>query len=231
MIGVPLAYAALVPAKGDARPERQSSSVAVLTWVKLERSRSYVRITFAGFVLFHSLIQAYRAATAGALPEPGLESEPWLVAFVVLLVWLPFLIFAGAELFAPRRVVAPSSAPSQQEALERIEPVALLVVLGFTLLHAAQLAWPLLAGQLLADDVRPELIAILSSTRRGVPLQAIAACVGIGAASFYAVRQLQKALPDASPPLARSLVALGVSSYLLGSYAVIRSASGPLLPW
>jgi hypothetical protein len=229
-----LAYAALVPAKGDARPERQSSWLDARLRADLGRSWNYVRITFASFVWLHSLIQAYRAGSAGAVPEPGFEAEPWLVALVVLGVWLPFLIFAGTELVALGRVSPAEPALArprvQQKALEKVEPVALLVVLAFALLHAAQLAWPLLVGRLLPRDVRPELIAILSSTRSGLPLQAIAALCAVGAASFYAVRQLQKVFPDARPRLARGLVALGVSSYLLGSYAVIRCASGSLLP-
>ena len=108
--------------------------------------------------------------------------------------------------------------------------MALLVVLAFALLHGAELVWPLLSGRLLAEDVRPELVAILSSTHRGLPLKASAALCAVGAASFYALRQAQKAFPGARPALARSLVALGVSSYLFGSYAVIRCASGSLLP-
>ena len=227
-----MAYAALVPVKGDARSERQSSWLRTRIGAEVGRCRNYVRISFAGFVLLHSLVQAYRAASAGALPEPGLEAEPWLVALVLLLVWLPFLIFVGSERFLPGTVAArqPARAQAQQRALDRIEPLALLIVLAFALLHTAQLAWPLLVGRLLAEDIRPELIATLSSTRSGLPLQAIAALAAVGAASFYAVRQLNRAFPDARPTAARGLVALGVASYLLGSYAVIRCASGSLLP-
>jgi hypothetical protein len=197
---------------------------------RLGRSRNYVRFTFAGFVVLHSMIQAYRAATAGALPDPGPEAEPWFMAIVVLGVWLPFFVFAGAELFAAREASAPQPAPAEQRALQKIEPIALLVVVAFALLHMAQLAWPLFIGRLIAVDVRPELVEILSSTRSGVPLQAIAALCAVGAASFYGLRQLQKALPDAHPALARVMVALAVLSYVLGSYAVIRCASGSLLP-
>jgi hypothetical protein len=223
-----------VPAKGDARPERQSSGLGALLREELGRCRNYVRVTFGGFVLIHSLNQAYRAARAGAVPDPGLESERWLVALVMLGVWLPFLIFACTELVATSRMGTPEPAQDQaqvqQKALEKVEPVALLVVLAFTLLHAAQLVWPLLCGRLLAEDARPELIAIISSTRSGLPLQGIAALCAVGAASFYALRQVQKVFPDARPALARSLIALGVTSYLFGSYAVIRCASGSLLP-
>ncbi|MEO6599238.1 MAG: hypothetical protein ABIQ16_05150 [Polyangiaceae bacterium] len=195
------------------------------------RTRNYVRFTFAGFVLLHSVIQAYRAASGGALPAPGPETEPWFVAIVLLGVWLPFLIFSGFELARPREGVGPRpAAPPEQRALEKVEPLALVVVVAFALLHTVQLAWPLLVGRLLAGDVRPKIVELLSSTRSGVPLQAIAALSAVGAASFYALRQLQRALPDARPVAARGMVALAVLSYLLGSYAVIRSASGSLLP-
>jgi hypothetical protein len=196
---------------------------------RLGRSRNYVRFTFTGFIVLHSMVQAYRAATAGALPEPGPESEPWLVAIVMLGVWLPFLIFAVAELSPLREAVVAQPAQAEQRALEKIEPVALLVVVAFVLPHVAQLAWPLFVGRLSAVDVRPELVELLSSTRSGVPLQAIAALCAVGAASFYARRQLSKALPDARPALVQGMVAVAVLSYVLGSYAVIRCASGSLL--
>lgn len=223
-----------MPAKGDARPARQSSWLGALLGAELERLRNYVRISFAGFVLIHSLVQAYRAGTSGAVPQPGLEAEPWLVAILLLAVWLPFLVFAGSELWAlgQARTTELTQRPAlaQQKALAKIEPLALLVVLAFVALHSAELVWPLLSDRLLAEDVRPELVALLSTTQSGLPLQAIGALCAVGAAAFYALRQMQKAFPDASPALARFLVALGVTSYLLGSYAVIRCASGSLLP-
>lgn len=198
------------------------------------RARNPVRIGFAGFVLVHSLLQAYRAATSGALPEAGLEAQPWFVALALLVLWLPFLFFAGAELMSLGRPDEPGAVRDevspQQRALEKVEPFALLIVLAFALLHGTQLAWPLLSGRMLPEDLRPELIAILSSTQNGLPWQAIAALASVGAASFYAVRQLQRALPLAGPTLARSLVLFGVSNYLLGAYAVIRCATGSLLP-
>jgi hypothetical protein len=222
----------LVPAKGDARSERQSSGLRSLTRATWAKSRGYPRIVLAGFVLIHSLIQAYRAGSAGALPEPGLESEPLVVALVLLGVWLPTLVFAAREFFEPLRIESSIEVtPPGLRAVRRIEPAALSILLVFGSLHAAQLAWPVLNGRLLPSDVRPELIAILSSTRSGVPLQAIALLATVAAASFYAVRQLQKAFPDARSGSARGLVALGIISYLLGSYAVIRCASGSLFSW
>lgn len=197
---------------------------------RLARSRNYVRIAFAGFLGAHLLCEAYRAASAGALPEPGFESAPWLVAATLLVVWLPFLIFAVAELTTAQPARDPAQVSAQERALAKVEPLALLVVLAFSLWHAAEFAWPLLSGRLIENDVRPVLIATLSSTHAGLPLQAIAMLGATGAGSFYAVRQLQKAAPGASVGVARALVALGVLGYLLGSYAVIRCASGALLP-
>ncbi len=214
----------LVSGKGEARSERQSSWPSAVVRAGLARHRNYARLAFAGFVLLHAACEAYRAATDGTLPEPGLEAAPWFVAAVLLAVWLPFLLLAAAELRAPRRAAVGLS--GQQRALALMEPVALCAVLAFTLLHVAELAWPLLSGAQIAVDVRPALTARLSTTRGGLPLNAGVALGGVGAASFYAVRQAQKALPGA----ARVLVALGVLAYLLGSYAVIRVASGTILP-
>jgi hypothetical protein len=248
MSSEPLAYAALVSAKGDARPERQSS------WSRFEplrntrrggtpeggpspasaapdsagaRAQNYCRLTFAGFVLLHLGCQAYRARTDGAIPEAGFEATPWLVAALLLGVWLPFAVFAGRELGRSR----PSPPTLRAErALARMEPLALLVVLLFALAHGIQFAWPLLTGALTGSDLRPELIATLSGTQWGVPVQAAAYLCAVGASAFYAQRQVQKTRLATRPALARSTIALGVLSYLLGSYAVIRCASGTILP-
>jgi len=213
-----------VSAKGDARAEHQSSWASAFARAGLPRYRNAARLAFAGFVLLHSLCEAYRAATDDALPEPGFETAPWLMALVLLGVGLPFLVLAGSELAAPRR--AASELTGQQRALAALEPGALCLVLAFAVLHVWQTVWPVLSGAQIAADVRPALTALLSTTRNGVPLHAILALAANGAAAFYAVRQAQRALPAAG----RVLVALGVLAYTLGSYAVIRVASGTVLP-
>ena len=186
-----------------------------------------MRVGFAGFVLLHLSCQAYRAFSDSAIPSAGLEVQPWFVAALLLLVWLPFLVFAGREL---KRVRLAASASAEQRALAVVEPFALLVVLAFAVLHGVQVVWPLLSGTAAPEDVRPELIASISATRAGIPVQAIATLLSVGAASFYAVRQVLKALPEAPRSVRRGLVSLGVLGYALGSYAVIRLASGAILP-
>jgi hypothetical protein len=87
------------------------------------------------------------------------------------------------------------------------------------------------SGNIAAEDVRPELIALLSSTRFGVPLTAAGYVCGVGAASFVGTRLALRLLARRkSRAFSRALVALGVLAYLLGSYAVIRDASGVILP-
>ena len=219
-------------AKGDARPERQSSwpSPESGPWSAFRvRSANYARLAFACFVLLHLACQAYRASTDGPIPQPGLELQPWFVSAVLLGVWLPFAVFVGRGLLNSSFRSNPS-APGQERALAVIEPLALALVLLFVAVHVAGIAWPLLSGSLADQDVRPELIASVSATYRGVPLQAVVYLGAVGAASFYAVRQTLAVLPKARPRLARGVVALGVVAYLLGSYAVIRCASGAILP-
>jgi hypothetical protein len=257
MSSEPLAYAALVSAKGDARPERQSSwsrfgpfraaSEHPKGWNTRrggtpegvasraseapgsagDGARNYCRLTFAGFVLLHLGCQAYRARTDSAIPEAGFEATPWLVAALLLGVWLPFAVFAARELGRSRLNLPPLGA---ERALSMVEPLALLVVLLFALAHGIQFAWPLLTGALNGSDLRSELIAALSGTHSGIPVQAAAYVCAVGASAFYAVRQVQKTWLATRPALARSTVALGVLSYLLGSYAVIRCASGTIFP-
>ena len=213
-----------MPAKGDARPERQSS------WAnQAHEVVRYARLAFAAFVLLHLTGQAYRAATDGAIPEPGIELQPWLVASLLLVVWLPFLACAPLELRSSL-ASARSTQRGNARALAVVEPLALAVVVLFAVVHGVAQAFPLLAGTRVAGDLRPELVATLSGTERGVPVQAALHLAAVGAASFYAVRQTMKVWPAASPGFARAVVAGGVVAYLLGSYAVIRCASGALLP-
>ncbi len=60
----------LVSVKGDARPERQSSWLSSLARVRraLASLARPVQLSFAGFVLLHFAVQAYRAGTDSALP-------------------------------------------------------------------------------------------------------------------------------------------------------------------
>jgi hypothetical protein len=147
-----------------------------------------------------------------------------------LVVWLPFALFAWHEL---RRVLSLAPLPAQNDrarALAFAERLSLLVVVLFTVVHVAHTAWPLLGGSLADADLRPELISTLSTTSHGLPVQGIVYLCGVGASSFYAVRQALAALPGAPRTLTRAVVALGVLGYALGSYAVIRCASGQILP-
>jgi len=208
--------------KGDARFERQSSSVGRFDWSR------YAQLSFAGFLFLHLTCQAYRAWTDRLIPEAGIEGEPWAVAIVLLVVWLPFMAYGARELCRRPPPVVPGNRVNER-ALQVVEPVALAGVMLFALVHGAELAWPLLAGHSLAADVRTELIATLSGTWRGVPAAGVAYLSAVGAGSFYATRQALKAFPGATPTGSRAIVLLGVLGYLLGSYAVIRCASGTLL--
>ena len=182
------------------------------------------------FVVVHLACQAYRAATSGALPAPGLEVQPWFVASVLGVVWLPFALFAGRTLASSRSFdrKQQGALSASARALAVLDPLALGVTLLFTAVHGALVAWPLLSGALLDVDVQPELVAALSSTTHGVPLPAILYLCGMGVASFCASRQAHELLRASSPATTRIAVALGVFAYLLGSYAVIRYASGSL---
>lgn len=209
-----------MPEEGDPRVERQSSWVRVLAPVQL---------AFAAFVFLHLACQGYRAATERVLPEAGHESQPWLVGSVLLAVFLPFVLLTWPLLREMRRRARGASDP-QQRALAALEPVARAIVLVFLLLHVATFAWPLCFGSLNVAELRSELIAALSSTRSGLPLYAIGYLVAVGAAAFDATRQARAALPLAAAKVIRTVIALGVLTYVLGSYAVIRCASGSIWP-
>jgi len=221
-----------VSAKRDARTERQSS------WLRSRRggrewlavSARPVQLGFVGFVLLHFAGQAYRAFSDDALPESGFERTPGFVGALLLLLWLPFTVFGVCQLSRASARGRLSAKSGQERALAVFEPISLAIVLLFGSVHGLLMAWPLLSGSLEASDLRPELVADLSSTWRGLPVHAIVYLGAVGAASFSAARLALALLPGARPALARAVVSLAVLGYLLGSYAVIRCASGSLLP-
>jgi len=219
-----------VSVEGDARPERQSSSPSSLLAALLSHTRRFARPAFAIFVLAHLTVQALRAHGDGTLPEPGLEQQAWFVAAVLVLIWLPFSLLAGCELHRVLSGARLTAQTDRERALAAAEQLSLLVVVLFTVVHVAHTAWPLLSGSLTDADLRPELILTLSTTNQGLPMQGVLYLCGVGAGSFYAVRQALAALAGASSRTARAVVALGVLGYALGSYAVIRCASGQIFP-
>jgi hypothetical protein len=216
-----------VSVKGDARSEAPSSSTRSGSRLVSICDR-YAGLGFAAFILLHFAGQAFRAHTDGALPQAGWELEPWFVAIVLLAVWLPFALFAWREFGRGRPSIQASASPKAR-ALGILERVALAVVLLFTVWHVTQLVWPLLSGTFAPGDVRPELVAALSSTAHGAPLLASAYLCAVGAAAFLGTRQALRA-EAGSRRVTRIVIALGVFAYLLGSYAVIRCASGAILP-
>jgi len=222
----------LVSVKGDARAERQSS------WLSRTRSARQwlaglagpLQLSFAGFVLWHFCVQAYRAGTEGALPEAGVERAPWLVGGVLALFWLPFTVVAVRRMSRSLARGSLESMHGRARALAAVEPLALAIVVSFGSVHGAQMAWPLITGSLAESDLRAQLVADLSSTWRDLPVQGILYSCAVGAAAFCAARLTLALLPAGRAGLSRAVVSLAVLAYLLGSYAVIRCGSGSLLP-
>ena len=120
----------LVSAKGDARAARQSSWLSSLGGVqaKLERAAGPLRLTFAAFVLVHLALQARRAHSATALPEPGFEQAPWLVGALLALLWLPFTVFGLRTLSRSFTRSGRAARTGQAYALSIIEPLSLVIV-------------------------------------------------------------------------------------------------------
>jgi len=227
-----LALVSGVSGERDARPERQSSWQGALrrARVRLDTWARPLQWGFAAFILCHFSGQAYRALTDGALPARGFERAPGFVAALLLLFWLPFTVFGVRQL---KRFLARGSlneVVGQERALSVIEPFALAIVLLFGSVHGVLMAGPLLSGALDGADLRAELVADLSSTWFGLPLSSSVYVCAVGAAAFCVARVTLRLLPAGRKMLSRLVVAVAVLCYLLGSYAVIRSASGSLLP-
>ena len=225
-----MAYAGLVSAEGDARGTRQSSSPSAALLRLLPRVLGFGRLAFAGFILAHFAFQAFRATTDVARPEPGFETEPGFVAALLLVIWLPFGLFAGRQLSAWLCRTHARETDPRARALAFAEHLALLLVITFALAHGAEIAWPLLTGTASAADVRPGLVLSLSSTSQGVPMRAAFYVSGAAAASFYATRQVLAVAHTLPRPAARAIVGLGVLTYVLGSFAVIRCSGGQIFP-
>lgn len=213
--------------KGDARAEAPSSDGSPFA-----RGRAfceqYAGRGLAGFVSFHLACQAFRAFYDRALPTAGFESEPAFVLGVLLVIFVPFCVFSWAELRRPVRAFGPDLT-EKARALAVLERVTHWLVLLFLGLHLTQVAWPLLDGERAPDDVRPELVALLSSTDFGTPLIAAAYLCGVGAACFLGARHVLRALGPEPSRAARGAVLCGVLACVLGSYAVIRCAGGAFL--
>lgn len=227
-----LRFVSGVSAERDARPEHQSSWLSALhkARVALSRLSRPLELSFAGFVLLHFSGQAYRAFTDGALAEPGFERAPWFVAAVSALFWLPFSVAGVRKLSRWSSLERLRSLSGQARALATVEPLALAIVLLFGSVHGALMVWPLISGALDEADVRAELVASLSSTWRGVPVQGFVYLWAVGAGAFCAARLTLALLPAGRPTLSRVVISLATLAYLLGSYAVIRNGSGSLWP-
>jgi len=221
-----------VAGERDARPERQSSWQGPLRGARalLARLSRPLQLSFGGFVLLHFSGQAYRAYTDEALPSAGLERSPWFVLGVSLLFWLPFTVWGIRKTVAWASRSRLTALQGQARALAVVEPVALAIALLFGGVHGALMGWPLVSGALDAADLRAKLVADLSSTWRGVPVDGIVYLCAVGAAAFSAARLTLALRPTQRPGLSRVVVSLAVLAYLLGSYAVIRCGSGSLLP-
>jgi len=194
----------------------------------LPRVLGFARLAFAGFIALHFAFQAFRATTDAARPEPGFETQPAFVAALLLVIWLPFAGFVGHELHSWLLGTRPRVTDPRARALMFAERLSLLVMAVFALAHGSEIAWPLLTGTINAADVRPGLVLSLSSTSQGVPIHAAFYVCGVAAASFYATRQALAF--GLSRPAGRVVVALGVLSYVLGSFAVIRCSGGQIFP-
>lgn len=215
--------------KGDARSEVPSSAARYFARVRTSCER-YAGLGVAGFVGFHLAWQAFRASRDGALPDAGFETEPGFVLAMLLVIWVPFCISSWGKLSPNRRLRSPGTTEKAQ-ALAVLTLFTHWLVLLFLALHLTQVVWPLLDGEQTPGDARPELVALLSSTQHGAPLVAAGYLCGVGAASFFGVREVLRALgPAPKPRYARGAILCGVLAYLLGSYAVIRCAGGVILP-
>ncbi|HEY2410207.1 MAG TPA: hypothetical protein VGI10_29585 [Polyangiaceae bacterium] len=155
------------------------------------------------------------------------ETEPWVL--LASIFWLIFLAFAAREMLRSK----PVASDARTRALLFAEQGALWVLIAFSLGHGFGYAWQLLNGELLASDLRPSVVAALSSTTHGVPLVGAGYLCAVGAASFIATRFARHELGQRAPQSTsarRAPVALGLCLCALGVYSVLRFATGSILP-
>jgi hypothetical protein len=171
-------------------------------------------LRYAPALLVALVLVHFAAQAASALgPRTGARwHETRLWALFACVCWSICLAHATRTTLR-----APIPAAARERALSMAERAATAVVLVFALGHGLGFAWRTLSGELLASELRPALIAALSSTTAGVPWPAAAYLSAVGCAAFLVAR--------------RAPVVLGLCACALGVYAVVEFATGSLLPW
>jgi hypothetical protein len=187
------------------------------------------RLARPGLIILFALHFVSQAISAHSAHPHSVfqETEPW-----VLLTSTFCLIFLASVAREVARL-KPAPTDARARALRLAEQGALGVLIVFSLGHGFRYAWQLLNGELLASDLRPSLVAALSSTTHGVPLVGAGYLCAVGAASFIAARFARHELSERAPESAmarRAPVALGLCLCALGVYSVLRFATGSILP-
>ena len=155
----------------------------------------------------------------------------------VILVWLPLTVHAALGVWSPTSRRSTALEPEVRAPARLVSRCCAVVALLFLLFHSRQYPLAVLLGEADARDAGFRLVAELSGTRWGVPLQAAAYVLGLAATVAHAGLGVHRALlrlgilegEGRRQASARLCTVVAVLLFGVGMGAVIRVANGVVL--
>lgn len=183
-------------------------------------------------------LQVRGAAGPGDALEPSSTLAEVPLLRVVVLASLLFHALSGLLLvFRARYNVG--RYPYSRNWMYTLQRVTGLLAFGFVALHAANIAWPVAAGEVRAADAMAAMSASLSATQAGIPLFALGYMLGVAACALHfgnGVWGFCVSWGIATTRRARQRLGavcglLGLALLLLGANTTIHLATGQALRW
>jgi succinate dehydrogenase / fumarate reductase, cytochrome b subunit len=161
-----------------------------------------------------------------------------LVLYAALLGAVALHAVLGLGLWL-RPGLEPRPSPYPHGWMRRLERVSGLGVLGLVALHAAGVVLPWMTGRLGGGDVRTALIATLSTTHWGVPLEAMGYLLGLACVAVHlgqglwaaAVSWRIVAAPRARRWFGAGCAVVAVAAFALAANTTVELATGSALTW
>jgi succinate dehydrogenase / fumarate reductase, cytochrome b subunit len=207
----------------------------------LSRLQSLLGVAPVGlFLLVHLWLkteQLHGAQTPVSAPGSG-PGVPALVLYSALLGAVALHGLFGLALWL-RPALEPRARPYPHGWMTLLQRVSGLGVLGLLALHAAGVVLPWMTGRLGGSDVRAALIATLSTTHSGMPLEALGYLLGLACVAVHLGQGFWAAAVSwgiVVAPRARLWAAAGcaivaVAAFTLSANTTVELATGAAFTW